>query len=61
MPKLTVTMRLKNETKTCFRFECRDSSGSLMTLYLKKTDVRDADIAPQKGITITIEEGNGND
>ena len=39
---LTLSMRLKNETKTCFRFERRDDAGNLITLYLKKADVNDA-------------------
>ena len=29
---LKLNMRLKNETKTCFRFERRDDAGNLITL-----------------------------
>lgn len=57
---LTLNMKLKNETKTCFRFERKDDAGNLITLYLKKADVDDAAIDPRKGITVTIEEGNEN-
>lgn len=57
---LKLNMRLKNETKTCFRFERRDDAGNLITLYLKKTDVTQAGIDPKKGITVTVEEGNEN-
>lgn len=53
---LTLHMKLKNETKTCFRFERRDDAGNLVTLYLKKNDVNDAGIDPKKGITVNIEE-----
>jgi hypothetical protein len=57
---LKLNMRLKNETKTCYRFERRDDSGNLITLYLKKKDVEDAHIDPKKGITVSIEEGTEN-
>lgn len=55
---LKLNMHLKNETKTCYRFERRDEGGNLVTLYLKKADVNEAGMDPQKGIAITIEEGN---
>lgn len=57
---LKMQMRLKNDTKTCYRFERRDDSGNLITLYLKKSDVKAAAIDPEKGIIITIEEDNEN-
>lgn len=58
---LKMTMHLKNDTKTCYRFERRDDAGNLITLYLKKADVEHAGIDPKKGITVTIEEEAGND
>lgn len=51
-------LKLKNATKTCYRFEARDTAGNLTTLYLKKADVDAAGIDPQKGIKVTIEEDN---
>lgn len=57
---LKMQMRLKNDTKTCYRFERRDDSGNLITLYLKKSDVKASAIDPEKGIIITIEEDNEN-
>lgn len=53
---MQIKMRLKNETKTCFRFENRDGCGNLTTLYLKKADVNEAGINPRKGIAVTVEE-----
>jgi len=53
---LKLHMSLKNDTKTCYRFERRYDSGNLMALYLKKKDVDDSGIDPKKGIVITIEE-----
>lgn len=53
-------MKFRNATKTCYRFESRDEAGNLTTLYLKKTDVDNAGIDHQKGITVTIEEENEN-
>ena len=52
---LTLDFYLKNETKTCFRFEHKDGDN-LQTLYLKKTDIKNAGIDPAKGITVTVEE-----
>lgn len=49
-------LKFKNATKTCYRFEVRDTAGNLTTLYLKKTDVDAAGIDPQKGIKVTVEE-----
>lgn len=57
---LKMKMGLKNDTKTCYRFERRDDSGNLITLYLKKTDVAEAGITPTKGIIVTVEEDNEN-
>ena len=53
-------MKLRNETKTCYRFEQRSEQGDLVTLYLKKKDVNDAGIDPHNGITIIIKEDNGD-
>ena len=56
---MKIRMEFRNETKTCYRFERRDEdTGNLITLYLKKTDVREAGIDPMKGIDLTIEEAN---
>lgn len=55
---LKLKMKFKNATKTCYRFEQRDDGGNLITLYLKKADVDKAGIDPQKGITVTVEEGD---
>ncbi|MEG2187036.1 MAG: hypothetical protein RR085_06910 [Clostridia bacterium] len=52
---LLMNFGLKNETKTCYRFECREGED-FTTLYLKKAQVREAGIDPNRGITITIEE-----
>jgi len=54
-------MKLRNETKSCYRFERRSEQGDLITLYLKKKDVNDAGIDPRKGITVTIEEAENDD
>lgn len=53
-------MKYKTATKTCYRFESGRDDGNLITLYLKKADVDAAGIDPQKGITLTIEEGTGD-
>ena len=53
-------MIFKTATKTCYRFESGRDDGNLTTLYLKKADVDAAGIDPQKGITLTIEEGTGD-
>lgn len=53
---LKMHMTLKNETKTCYRFEQRNEDGRLITLYLKKDDVDAAGIHPVNGITVTVEE-----
>lgn len=58
---LEMKMHLKNETKTCYRFERRDEAGNLITLYLKKKDVDEAGITPKKGIVVTIQEDMEND
>ncbi len=57
---MQLSMKFRNATKTCYRFEQRDEAGNLTTLYLKKTDVDAAGIDPHKGITVTIREGHGN-
>ncbi len=43
------------ETKTCYIFESGERPD-LITLYLKKSQVKAAGIDPKKGITATIEE-----
>ena len=53
-------MKYKTATKICYRFESGRDDGNLTTLYLKKADVNAAGIDPQKGITLTIEEGTGD-
>lgn len=53
-------MKLRNETKNCYRFERRGDQGDFVTLYLKKKDVIDAGIDPRKGITVTIKEDNND-
>lgn len=57
---LKLEMKLKCETKTCYRFE-QHNEGNLITLYLKKTDVDQGGINPKKGITVTVEEGTNHD
>jgi len=50
-------LKLRNETKTCYRFETGNKDdNTLITLYLKKSDVAAAGINPQKGIVVTVEE-----
>lgn len=57
---LKIPFTLENETKTCYRFKHGSrEDGTLTTLYLKKVDVDGAGIDPKKGITITVEEGEG--
>ena len=53
---MELKMKLRNETKTCYRFERLSDQGDLVTIYLKKKDVIDAGIDPRKGITVTIQE-----
>lgn len=53
---MKITMNLKNETKTCYRFEHHKEDGALITLYLKKSDVDAEGINPKNGITLTVEE-----
>lgn len=54
---LQLKFSLKNETKTCYRFENK-TGEDLITLYLKKKQVDEAGINPAKGIVITVEEGS---
>ena len=49
-------MTLKNDTRTCHRFEHRGEDGSFTTLYLKKADVAAAGINPARGIVVTVKE-----
>lgn len=55
---LKIRLDYRNDTKTCYRFERRDKNGNLVTLYLKKSDIQEAGIDPQKGINLTIEEAD---
>ena len=55
---MKIRMKLKTETRTCYRFERRDDAGNLITLYLKKRDIQDAGIDPTKGIDLTVEEAD---
>ena len=52
---MQLEFKLRNETKTCYRFEHKTGTA-LTTLYLKKSDVDACGISPQKGICVTIEE-----
>ena len=54
---MKMNFALKNDTKTCYRFENKEG-GQLTTLYLKKNQVDEAGIDPKKGIIITVEEDN---
>lgn len=53
---MKIHMCFRNETKTCYRFERKDGTGNLITLYLKKSEVQEAGIVPKNGIVLTIEE-----
>lgn len=50
-----INFAFKKETKTCYAFEAGERP-EFITLYLKKSQVKDAGIDPQKGITVTVEE-----
>ena len=56
MNNIELKRTLKNETKTCYRFEYEAEDGSFMTLYLKKKQVDDAKINPEKGIAVRISQ-----
>jgi hypothetical protein len=54
---MTLHFKLRNETKSCYRFEAGSTSeNTLITLYLKKADITAAKIKPQNGIAVTITE-----
>ena len=55
---MKIPMNFRNETKTCYRFERRDDTGNLTTLYLKKNEVQEAGIDPKNGIILTVEEAH---
>lgn len=57
---MKMRMAFRNETKTCYRFESKDTAGNFITLYLKKADVDAAGIDPKKGIVVTVEEAPTN-
>jgi len=46
---------LRNETKTCYRFEHRQEDGIFLTLYLKKDLINKEGLDPKKGIVVTVE------
>ena len=52
---MKINFDFKTETKTCYRFEAGQRPDQI-TLYLKKKQVEEAGIDPQKGITVTIEQ-----
>jgi len=52
---MKIDFMLKNETKTCYRFEGGERPD-FITLYLKKSQVDEAGIDPNKGIVVTIEQ-----
>lgn len=60
MKKLILNFALLKDTKSCYRFEHKNADGTFMTLYVKKDDISAAGIDPQKGVTVTIEEGTTN-
>lgn len=47
------------ETKTCYVFEHNHGGPEFTTLYLKKSQVDNAKINPEKGVCVTIEEAKG--
>jgi len=52
---MKINFDYKKDTVTCYRFEAGERPD-LITLYLKKSQIREAGIDPKKGITITVEE-----
>lgn len=54
-PDIKLHFTLRNETKTCYRFETGEKPDQ-MTLYLKKRLLDDIGINAHKGVTITVEE-----
>lgn len=51
-------MKYLKETKFCYVFSAGEPrTEDHITLYLKKQQVDAAGIDPQKGITVTVEEG----
>lgn len=52
---MELKFKLLKETKTCFRFECKDGEN-FTTLYLKKSDIEKAGINANNGIIVHIEE-----
>jgi hypothetical protein len=56
---MKIKFRLRNETKSCYRFESGSrENDDLLTLYLKKADIDAAGIDPHKGIVVTVEEAS---
>ena len=56
---MKIEFKLRNETKTCYRFEAGVRPEQI-TLYLKKNQIKNAGINPEKGIVVTIEEADTN-
>ena len=52
---MEINFNFKTETKTCYRFEAGERPDQV-TLYLKKKQIDDAGINPEKGLTVTITE-----
>ncbi len=52
---MKINFEYKTETKTCYRFEAGERPEQI-TIYLKKKQVDEAGINPQKGITAYIEQ-----
>lgn len=52
---MVLKFELLKDTKTCYRFECKEGED-FITLYLKKSTVDSAGIDPRKGITVTVKE-----
>ncbi len=55
---MKIKMKYRKDTKSCYVFSAGEPrTEDHITLYLKKRQVDAAGIDPQKGITVTIEEG----
>lgn len=55
---MKIKMKYLKETKSCYVFSAGEPrTEDHITLYLKKQQVDAASIDPQKGITVTVEEG----
>lgn len=55
---MKIKMKYLKEPKSCYVFSAGEPrTEDHITLYLKKQQVDTAGIDPQKGITVTVEEG----